>query len=349
MRTLAGCFGMLLGVTAAAHAQRGRVEVDTVRSASLANRVGDPSWTRVTIYLPPSYDRAPPRRYPVVYLLHGFTGNDAAWVSTRNNVPGLMDSLIAAGASAEMIVVMPNAYNRFAGSFYVNSTTNGNWDDFISGDLVRFVDGRFRTIANAASRGIAGHSMGGYGAFYLGMRHGGTVYGAIYGLSACCSRAGATPDQLPVAAVHWDSIAAFTSFEQLDHSSFLTRYLAAAGAAFSPDPSRPPFFLDPEVVRRYGTPVVDTAVLARWDAHSTLLMVPRYAATLRRLRGIAFDIGDHDQAVPPAEMFAMDSAMRRAGVPHTFETYDGDHVSKIHDRLVQRVMPFFTRVLARGP
>jgi S-formylglutathione hydrolase FrmB len=327
-----------------ASAQHGRVVTDTVKSPSLISIVGDPLQTRVSIYLPPSYDRSPGRRYPVVYLLHGFTATDSAWGPGRYDVSGLMDSMVAVRATGEMIIVMPNAFNRFSGSFYVNSTTEGNWEDFIAHDLVEFVDHRYRTIATAASRGIAGHSMGGYGAFYLSMHHGGTTYGAMYALSACCSHSSAGLDPARFGA-QWDTVAALTSFEQLTHSGFFVRAIAGESAAFSPDPERPPFFFALEVVRKDGRWQVNPAVQAKWDAHSTQLMVPEYRGNLLRMRGIAFDIGLQDQAVPPTEVMAMDSAFRRAGIAHTFETYEGDHINKIRDRLSMRVLPFFTRTL----
>lgn len=97
----------------------------------------------------------------------------------------LMDGLIATGTSKEMIVVVPNGRNAYFGSFYTNSPVTGGWEDFVARELVRWVDGNFRTVAAAESRGIAGHSMGGYGAIMLGMKHP-DVFGAFYALSPCC-------------------------------------------------------------------------------------------------------------------------------------------------------------------
>jgi S-formylglutathione hydrolase FrmB len=335
-------------VTRPASAQHGRVATDTVRSASLANLLGDPPEARVSTYLPPSYDQLPERRYPVVYLLHGFTGTNREWGRDNYDVPGLLDSLITAHAAGEMIVVMPTAFNRFSGTFYVKSVTNGDWEKFISGDLVGYIDRRYRTIAKPESRGIAGHSMGGYGAFYLAMRHGGTVYGAMYALSACCSRASVGLDPSRFGA-QWDSVATLPSFAALDHAGFFVKAIAGLSAAFSPDPARPPFFFDLEQVRRDGQWHADPAVQKKWDDHSTLLMVSADRAALQRMRGIAFDIGEQDQAVAPGEIMAMDSAMSRAGIPHAFETYQGDHTDKIRERLATRVFPFFTKMLVFTP
>src|SRR5689334_16222652 len=110
--------------------QRGRIVTDMVHAASLANRIGAPSETRVSVYLPPSYYVAQRARYPVVYLLHGYNSSDAEWTSPRpggRDIRGMMDSLIASHAVKELIIVMPNGSNRVGGSPYVNSTTTGNW------------------------------------------------------------------------------------------------------------------------------------------------------------------------------------------------------------------------------
>src|SRR5438270_3198575 len=96
-----------------------------------------------------------------------------------------MDQALSDGSTREMIVVMPDAYTRFKGSMYSSSVTTGDWEDYISQELVAYVDAHYRTIAAAASRGLAGHSMGGYGAIRVGMKHP-EVFSSIYLLSPCC-------------------------------------------------------------------------------------------------------------------------------------------------------------------
>ena len=143
-----------------AGAQGGGVtHVDTVPAPSLRkNLVGDPDRRAMTIYLPPSYAKEKHRRYPVVYLLHGFAADHRAFMKgayQNLNTRISMDSLINAGAVKEMIVVTPNARDFFDGSFYVNSPVTGNWEDFIVHDLVGYVDRHYRTIPKASARGIA--------------------------------------------------------------------------------------------------------------------------------------------------------------------------------------------------
>jgi S-formylglutathione hydrolase FrmB len=176
-------FALLLVRSAAALAQdTGQLIQTRVHAVGLErNRLGDAADQVVHIYLPPSYQAAPMRRYPVLYLLHGYSGRPEEW--TTNGYQGMslqsvMDSLLRAGLTREMIVVVPNGRNRYLGSFYTNSPVTGNWDDYIAKELVAHVDASYRTIARRESRGIAGHSMGGYGAISLAMRHP-DVFGAV--------------------------------------------------------------------------------------------------------------------------------------------------------------------------
>jgi len=165
---------------------KGTVERVKVHGKSLeGNLEGDNPDRDVAVYLPPTYNKDTKRRYPVLYLLHGFTDSAAKWFGFEKHwisFPAVMDEALAQGATKELIVVMPDAYTRFKGSMYSNSVTTGDWEDYVSHELVAYVDAHYRTIASAASRGLAGHSMGGYGAMRIGMKHQ-EVFSSIYLLS----------------------------------------------------------------------------------------------------------------------------------------------------------------------
>src|SRR5271166_5071933 len=178
---------LVIGVSGRGAKPHGQVIQIQVHSAALErNPVGDSPDRDVSIYLPPGYDSGT-RRYPVLYLLHGYTGTDRGWMNPSYvGLSEVMDGLLEHHKIQPMIVVMPNCFNRFGGSFYANSTLSGNWEDFIVRDLVSYMDTHYRTLATPASRGIAGHSMGGYGALRLGMRHP-DVFSAAYGMSPCCT------------------------------------------------------------------------------------------------------------------------------------------------------------------
>src|SRR5262245_27075269 len=141
---------LLLGAAVALGAQAsslGQLAADTLHSKALEkNLYGDTPDRSLLVYLPASYATSPAKRYPVVYLLHGYGGTERTWVTLGPLKPA-MDSLVRNGTVREMIVVMPNGRNAFDGSFYTNSAATGNWDDFIAKELVAYIDSKYRTIA----------------------------------------------------------------------------------------------------------------------------------------------------------------------------------------------------------
>ena len=332
-----------------AHAQTvatGRLVADTVHSAAIENnKYGDSPNRPVLVYLPPSYESSPTRRFPVVYLLHGYGTTEQSWVRgyAGFNILRAMDSLVAAAAVKEMILVMPNARDRLLGSFYTNSESDGGWDDFISSELVAYIDREYRTLARPRSRGLGGHSMGGFGTFYLAMRHGGDVYGAAYAMSGCCTSF--NRELTPGAEQVWERLAEVSSLSEARDLTFVPSVYLALAAAFSPNPNRPPLYVDFPFEQRDGRWRKVDAVQAEWAEHSPYDMVPSHASHLKRLAGFAFDVGTRDELVAPAQLAQMDSAFTRAGVPHTYETYDGTHTSRIGERMITRVLPFFSRTL----
>lgn len=348
--TGAACTGMMLlllggaGLEAQATAWRGGVtHVDTVPAPSLrGNLIGDPDWREVTVYLPPSYRSSRARRYPVVYLLHGFAADHRAFMRgpyQNLNIRVSMDSLIKAGLAKEMIVVTPSARNFFDGSFYVNSPVTGKWEDFVVRDLVQHVDSRYRTVRSRKGRGIAGHSMGGYGALRIAMRNP-DVYSAVYALSPCCL---ASMDQ-PERAAGWRAAIRLAERDDFKRAGFNANLLYAMAAAYSPNPGRPPFFADLPYRLEGETLVADSAILSKWRA-GPLAMAATHTSALRRL-AIAFDAGDADALTDiPVNVRALDSLLSAHAVPHFAEIYPGTHGSRVRSRIETKVFPFFSREL----
>ena len=322
-----------------APSQRGTVERVKVHGKSLeGNLEGDSPDRDVSIYLPPSYEKNKKQRYPVVYLLHGYTDNDDNWFGAKHifvDAPLAIDRAIAAGAR-EMIVVMPNAYTVYMGSMYSNSAATGDWESFIVNDLVAYVDAHYRTIPGRASRGLSGHSMGGYGTVRIGMKYP-QAFSSLYAMSACCL----APNSNLVNPT-MDKAAAIKSAADLAKADFGTRAMAASAAAWSPDPKNPPLY--------YDLPVADGKVLpevaARWDANAPLAMLDQYVTNLKEIHAIALDVGTKDTLL--ASVQELDARLTLFGVLHTFETYDGNHISGIQERLEQKVIPFFSANLSFG-
>jgi len=324
---------------------KGAVDVITVHGASLeGNLTGDSADRRVSVYLPPSYATAKSRRYPVVYLLHGFTDSDDRWfgrVQHFVNVPAAADSAIGTGPH-ELIIVMPDAYTKFAGSMYSSSVVTGDWESFVAKDLVSYIDSRYRTIASAASRGLAGHSMGGYGVLRIGMKHP-DVFSALYALSPCCM----IPNQNPQAAprlrpgenpVTADRVRTFT---ELERASFSLKAQFASAAAWSPNPKNPPFYVDLPMQNGEPNPIV----LAKWAANAPLALVDQYIGNLRTMKAIAIDAGNADEPIATT-VRTMHGMLDAYGLAHTFEIYEGNHVDHIGERMTNDALPFFVKHLA---
>lgn len=334
MRTVLLVIALVTSVTAAFPQQRGTVQRIQVHGKSLeGNLEGDSPDRDVSVYLPPSYESARNRRYPVIYMLHGFTDADDLWMGLKQhfiNLPAILDKVFAAGAAREMIVVMPNAYTKFQGSMYSSSVTTGDWEEFIVTDLPAYIDGHYRTIPEAASRGLAGHSMGGYGTLRIGMKHPET-FSAIYALSPCClappSPGGRGNPRAE--AIH--------SFEEVEKADFGTKAALASAAAWSPNPNKPPLFLD--LTSQNGE--MQPAIVAKWAANSPLVMVDQYISKMRKLRAIAFDAGAQDAGIA-ATIKTLDQMLKDYKLPHTFEIYEGTHTSKIPERIETKTLAFFS-------
>src|SRR5512138_3336464 len=135
------------------------------------------------VFLPPSYQKERNRRYPVVYALHGFFIGAEQW-SKEIHAPQAFEGAFALGAK-EMIVVLPDSKTLHNGSMYSSSVTTGDFENFIARDVVSYIDAHYQTIPNRLARGLVGHSMGGYGATRIGMKHA-DVFGSLYIMSPCC-------------------------------------------------------------------------------------------------------------------------------------------------------------------
>jgi S-formylglutathione hydrolase FrmB len=329
-------------------AQNGGVtHIDSVPAPSLRrNLVGDPDWREATVYLPPSYSKHPYKRYPVIYLLHGFEADHRAFMKgayQNLNIRISMDSLIRVGLSKEMIVVTPNARTAYDGSFYADNPVTGNWETFIIRDLIAYIDGKYRTIRTRSGRGIAGHSMGGYGAFRLAMRHP-ERFAALYMLSPCCLSEHRTLATGPMIKA-WKALLGVTDRSQVRSAGFNADLTLSLATVYSPDPANPPLFVRLPYRMQGDSVVLVPEVNELWRRSVPIRTFPQYASNLKRLE-IAFDAGRKDGSPEiPMNVASLDSLMTSLGIAHTAELYDGTHGSRIRARLESKVIPFFSKVL----
>jgi pimeloyl-ACP methyl ester carboxylesterase len=262
------------------------------------NLEGDAVDRDVLVFLPPSYSKEKLRRYPVVYALHGYSIGAEQW-SHEIHVPQTIEGAFAQGA-----------------------------------DVVAYVDAHYRTLPNRLSRGLVGHSMGGYGATRIGMKHS-DVFGSLYTMSPCClsPRSGNTNPEM---AKTLESVKAPADSANLP---FFARAQLASAAAWSPDPKNPPLYLD--LPTKNGEPQLD--VIAKWAANAPLAFVDQYISSLRQYHAIALDVGDQDGL--RVDTSKLHDVLNKYGIANTFEVYSGTHTSEVGDRFQNYVLPFFSQNL----
>ena len=321
------------------------VEHIKVHGASLeGNLEGDAVDRDVIVFLPPSYNKNKHRRYPVLYALHGYSIGAEQWTH-EIHVPQTIEGAFAKGAK-EMIVVLPDSKTAYGGSMYSSSVTTGDFEKFIEHDLVSYIDAHYRTLPDRLSRGLVGHSMGGYGATRIGMKHP-DVFGSLYIMSPCCLSP--RPARPPRAAANGAGEDAEKKFEETVASlkspadaadlPFFTKAQLASAAAWSPDPKNPPLYFD--LPMKDGVPQPE--IEAKWTANSPLAFIDQYIDNLREYRAIGIDVGDQDGLRFDTQK--LHEILDKYGLKNSFEMYHGTHTSAVAVRFQNHVMPFFSQNL----
>ncbi|MGB3444127.1 MAG: alpha/beta hydrolase-fold protein [Actinophytocola sp.] len=314
----------------------GRVEHDVVNSELLRdNPLGDPHERPVYVYLPPGYDDSG-RRYPVVYVIQGYTGHVGMWFNRmpfRRPFPELADDVFAAGDTPPAIVVYVDAWTALGGSQYLDSPATGRYHSYLCDEVVPWVDARYRTLADRAHRAIAGKSSGGYGAMITPMLRP-DLFGALAThagdalFDVCYS-----PDFPRVARTLRDT------YEGDFQKFFADRAERVHGTKDS----------DMDLIEIYGyaaaysgnedgtvsLPFDDTGALvpdvwARWLRRDPVRMAAQeeYAQALRSMKAIWIDAGRGDEYFLDFGATAFHRAISTEGVPDDrvrFELFDGRH------------------------
>jgi S-formylglutathione hydrolase FrmB len=325
-----------------------------VDAPSLAgNMLGDPATLSTYVLTPIDYETSG-IRYPVVYMLAGYT----------DPATGIAYSLEAApepnqGSPVNPIIVVVSGVNAFGGGFYVNSTVSGNWEDAIAKDLVAYVDTSYRSIAKPASRGIAGTSMGGFGAVNIAM-HRADVFGSLFALSAGLFDPDGAQARLGDPAVIQEALsiqkqvaglspaAAATELKDLIKVSEGIQFEFAYGAAFAPDPEDPALMQFPFRIEN-GQTVRDDALWTKWEAGfgGLTAKLQQYRANLQKLRGVAVDYGTLDEYawIPKGDHYFA-GLLQNAGIDVVETTFVGGHEDHVGERLVNQMLPFMSAKLS---
>ena len=183
--------------------------------------------------------------------------------------------------------------------------------------------------------------MGGYGVWRLAMKYP-DVYSAVYGLSACCLMNNPRPPvqgRGPGRGAGPGRGPAPEAVRPGAHGGHEVNVAYGEAAAWSPNPTNPPLYLDEPVKDGEFQP----DVAAKWVANSPLAMLDQYVPNMKKYTAIAMDIGLQDTLLASNQQ--LDQAMTRLGITHTFETYEGNHNNHLEDRIEGKVFPFFSKYL----
>jgi S-formylglutathione hydrolase FrmB len=342
------------------------------------NALRDPSSRKLAVWLPAEYDqggtRGRGRRFPVLVDMVGFTGSGlshVAWKNFSENVPERVARLVHEKRMPPAIVVFPDCFTALGGNQYVNSSAVGRYADYLTREIVPFVDREFRTLASREHRGCFGKSSGGYGAIVHGMKypetwgavadHSGDAYfdfvywhdwpntlnelakyrprkfrgGAFDVVKAEKGAARGTDDGRVRAFL--DTVWSRPKLSMAEGHALMNLCMAAT---YDPDPKAPNGFRLPFNLE---TGEVIPARWKRWQANDPVNMVKAHRKALASLRGIYIDCGSRDQYHIQFGSRILSKRLALAGIRHTYEEFDDTH-SDIDYRM-DVSLPFLARAL----
>ncbi len=337
------------------------------------NRLGDPHQRVLTVWLPPAYEKSTDR-YPVLYDLVGFTGSGPAHVNWRpfdENVPERAARLIHEGKMGPAIIVFPDCFTALGGNQYINSSAIGNYADYLTKELIPFVDQEFRTLASRDHRGCFGKSSGGYGAIIHGMKYA-KYWGAIASHSGDAyfdfvymndwprtltelmkHRAKSRlPGRIDVAREEKNAgkgiddgrvknfLHSMWHKEKSSSDEGHAMMLIAMAASYDPDPKAPLGFRLPFNLETGE--LIDTRWKA-WQKHDPINLVVKHREALKSLNGVFIDCGWRDQYAIHFGSRILSKRLKLAGVKHVYEEFDDTHSSV--DYRMDVSLPFLVGVL----
>jgi S-formylglutathione hydrolase FrmB len=318
----------------------GKVVTTYITANTLQNKAGENPKRRVSVYLPPDYEKSA-KRYPVIYFLHGFFWSDSLLVNS-DHINHIFDRAIHLKKIKPVIIVMPDESTIFKGSFYANSKSSGKWSDFTSIDLVNFIDKQYRTIADKDSRGISGHSMGGNGALRNAILHP-EVFSSVYALS---------PGVLDARYFALTEIELYKNMGTLKRTEDLSKsenarmnIIIAIARAYNGNENKPPFYADFPFSFENDQMKADSSVLKAMKNQSTSELPFSHYDNLKKLKAIKFDWGRNDEFkhIPPT-CIDFSRTLEMMNIKHEAEEYIGTHgseVSKENGRIENSMLPFF--------
>jgi hypothetical protein len=314
----------------------GRLDEHVVTSELLRdNPLRDPYERPLLVYVPPGYDDDPGRRYPVVYVIQGYTGHLSMWRNRspyRQPFPETADAVFARGEAPPALVVFVDAWTKYGGSQFVDSPGTGRYHSYLCDEIVPWVDANYRTLAAAPHRAITGKSSGGFGAMITPMLRP-DLFGALATHSGDALYEYSYIPEFAKATRHlrdydgdiwrwWDDFQSRPSFTKpADHDLLMLLGVSACFSANKDGSVDLPF--EPE------TGQLRPDVWQRWLDWDPIRMAPQYADALGAQRGIWIDAGTRDEWFLDLGAKAFRETLREIGVgDHViqFELFDATHM-----------------------
>jgi hypothetical protein len=309
-------------------------ELEITSDVLQGNPLGDPHVRPLWVYTPPGYETDTARRYPVVYVIQGMTGQLDMWRNRepfRPTFPENVDRLFAQGDVPAAIVAFVDCWTSYGGSQFINSPGTGRYHDFLCDEVVPYVDANYRTDARREARGIQGKSSGGYGALVTPMLRpdlfsalachcGDALFEACY-LADFPKAVRALRDEYDGSYdAWWEDVRSRVFGTKSADWDLLEPYgYAACYSADDDGTVRLPFDT--------ATGRIDDEVWARWLAWDPVRMIPQRADAMGSMRAVWLDAGRRDEFFLDNGMVAVSKELDKLGVEHTLELFDGGHMS----------------------
>ena len=300
------------------------------------NPLGDPYERPLWVYTPPGYVGEPDRRYPSVYVIQGYTGHLTMWHNRspfRQPFTETADQVFASGQAPPAILVYVDAWTSYGGSQFVDSPGTGKYHSYLCEEVVPWVDGRYRTLADREHRAIMGKSSGGFGSMITPMLRpdlfGSLATHAGDSLYELCYLAEFGPAVRALRGYDGDIWAWWADFRSRvpftnPADGDLMGLLGVAAAFSANDDGTVDLPFDPR------TGVLRPEVWQRWLALDPVRMAPRYSDALRSLRSIWIDAGTRDDYFLDVGAEAFRAELRTAGVADDvirYELFDATHAA----------------------
>jgi S-formylglutathione hydrolase FrmB len=337
--------------------KKGEFKLIDVPSPSLKNCLIDAKEVqKVAIYLPPSYNESK-KMYPVVYFLTGYTAQPGQYPPT-NWIDSIMGNLLV----NEMIYVEISGFNRFKGTMYANSPVTGNWEDFVTKDVISFIDKNYRTLAKRESRGIAGHSMGGAGCFNISLKYA-NLFSVAYPMSPAISAQDSLMHSMfgnersmkaleslskKMSGVPDDKFAEKLSSELAVYGGAID-WVLGYGYAFAPDVSQPLKMNLPYDILTNGKLQKNDKIWKLWEQGFGSIdeKVKLYKNNLLKYRHFSLDAGYDDLKWIYTSTLYISRVFAENRVPFSMHLFDGDHVNRVSEQMANRVMPIMSTYLLK--